>query len=201
MAEELKEQLSALVDGELPTDRLHNTLSRVLSDAEAQSDFARYQLIGDIMRGEAYGAEALGAPPSMRENIAQAIAQEPHVIAAPAPSAAPEASSAEAVRPDNNVFVPLAIAATLVMGLAMAVLYQQSEPPGAPRIADTSPSVAVDPPVELTARAPGDAPLRWSVSDPAIEARLRRYMVSHSEYSGRGMHGMHPYARVVVYQQ
>lgn len=39
----------------------------------------------------------------------------------------------------------------------------------------------------------------WEEQDASVQGRLRGYLVSHSEYSGRGMRGMHPYARVVAY--
>jgi hypothetical protein len=39
----------------------------------------------------------------------------------------------------------------------------------------------------------------WDTQDPGVQRRLQGYLVSHSEYLGRGMRGMHPYARVVAY--
>jgi hypothetical protein len=40
---------------------------------------------------------------------------------------------------------------------------------------------------------------RWSATQPTIEARLNRYLVTYSESAGYGVSGMMPYARVVGY--
>jgi sigma-E factor negative regulatory protein RseA len=50
MSEELREQLSALVDGELPSDQMRFLLRRIDADPSLARCWSRYQLVGAVMR-------------------------------------------------------------------------------------------------------------------------------------------------------
>jgi len=69
------QQLSALVDGELPPDEARFLLRRLQHDVELGGCWERWQLCGDVLRGQA-GALL---PPGFAERVATAIALEPGV--------------------------------------------------------------------------------------------------------------------------
>lgn len=74
-----REQLSALVDGELGADEARFLLRRMEHDPELSGSQERWQLIGDVMRGQA----SLLAPPGFSAAVAAAIAAEPAPQAEP----------------------------------------------------------------------------------------------------------------------
>ncbi|MEM7252429.1 MAG: RseA family anti-sigma factor [Pseudomonadota bacterium] len=196
MADELKEQLSALVDGELATHELEGAISRLVHDDASQQGFKEYHRIGDLMRETLDGSGKLVPTQDIRSAVADAIEHDAgadpgrdNVVTLP--------TSPESASEPPSKFAPLAIAATVLLGVAVAFAYYRTAPELV-ETASTAPGPVETAPVSST---PAASTVRWSVSNPAVEARLRRYMVSHSEYSGRSMQGMHPYARVVVYQQ
>lgn len=74
-----REQLSALVDGELGADEARFLLRRMEHDPELSGSQERWQLIGDVMRGQA----SLLAPAGFSAAVAAAIAAEPAPQAEP----------------------------------------------------------------------------------------------------------------------
>ena len=51
MSEQIREQVSAFLDGELPASETELLLKRLTRDAELRESFGRYGLIGEAMRG------------------------------------------------------------------------------------------------------------------------------------------------------
>ncbi len=76
------QQLSALMDGDLPPDQARFLLRRLEHDTELTGCWERWQLCGDVLRGQ---AQAL-APAGFADRIAAAIAVEPMQSAANAAS-------------------------------------------------------------------------------------------------------------------
>jgi len=52
MSEQFREQLSALMDGELPRDQVRFLLRRIDGDAQMAQCWARYQLAAGVLRRE-----------------------------------------------------------------------------------------------------------------------------------------------------
>lgn len=52
MSEQIREQVSAFLDGELPSTETELLLKRLTRDPELRESFGRYALIGEAMRGE-----------------------------------------------------------------------------------------------------------------------------------------------------
>ena len=186
------EKISALIDGELSLEDIESLLEEVLKDTAAQESFTRYQLIGDILRD---GAQSVFEYKDVRQPLAVRLAEEPLYIEEKTPRISRlSAGTRRIVRSlKGRSLSSLAIAACVILGITVTFL---------PQLLERTLSPKSEQAIELSQQ--DKIPLytsRWGVSEPAIEARLRRYLVSHSEYSGRGMQGMHPYARVVVYQQ
>ena len=189
---EINEELSALVDGEVSLEDIENLLEEVLKDTAVRETFARYQLIGDILRD---GAQSVFEYEDIRKPLAARLAKEPLYADEKTLriSKLPVNTSRAVQSSKRRSLSLLAIAASVVLGVTVTFLYQFTERAPLPESEQT---------IELSQQ--GEAPLyvsRWAVSESAVEARLRRYLVSHSKHSGRGVQGMHPYARVVVYQQ
>jgi len=74
-----RQQLSALVDGELASDEARFLLRRLQHDPELQACQERWQLLGDAMRGQAVAP----APADFAARVSALVAS------APAPQAAP----------------------------------------------------------------------------------------------------------------
>ncbi len=87
-----KEQISALVDGEIQDKVL---LEQLGDDRELADTFGRYHLYGDALRSELPSHLQL----DMGDRIAAALADEPAMIAAPAKPQAEGAKDAKVVRP------------------------------------------------------------------------------------------------------
>ena len=78
-----RQQLSALVDGELAPDQARFLLRRLQHDAELSERFERWQLCGDVLRGQVRRTAA----PELAGRIAAALAAAPaaEALAVPAP--------------------------------------------------------------------------------------------------------------------
>lgn len=74
------QQLSALMDGDLPPDQARFLLRRLQHDAELTGCWERWQLCGEVLRGR---AQVL-APAGFADRVARAVAAEPIPAKAPA---------------------------------------------------------------------------------------------------------------------
>src|ERR1700749_1125915 len=52
MSDQIREQVSAFLDGELPNSESELLLKRLTRDADLRASFGRYALIGETLRGE-----------------------------------------------------------------------------------------------------------------------------------------------------
>ena len=66
MSDEIREQLSALMDGELPRDEVRFLLRRIEGDLQLAQTWTRYQLAGSVLRRH-------GAPVPLREDFAEVL--------------------------------------------------------------------------------------------------------------------------------
>ena len=71
----MKDQLSALIDGEFDLDSANHLFSSIKKGGELKQSWAQYHLIGDVMRGES----ALSADFSAR--VMLALSDEPIIFA------------------------------------------------------------------------------------------------------------------------
>lgn len=149
----IDEQVSALLDGELPAEQESLLLSRLEREPESRAKLARYGLIGELLRDNSAEIEAL----TISERVAAALDAE---------------TSAEltAVRPESSpsagaVFAGAAIAASI----ALMVMVNLSEIGGLTHQSGE----------ETTARFTQDHTDVMAVD----RARLTRYLMSHSQYA------------------
>ena len=181
---------SALLDGELDPETQQRVISKMLdSDTDEVGRFARYRLIGDVIRGE---SSVLATPVAHR--VHQALAQEP-VVLAPRPL-----RSARWLRPVAGVAVAASVAAA-----AISLAPQLTTTPGAGsesmQVAAKQPRIATAP-VLVAARQPA-APAetaRWHALNEDLETRLNQLVIEHQEFGGRtGVNGPVPHIGLVSY--
>src|SRR6202140_341256 len=68
MSEQIREQVSAFLDGELPNSETELLLKRLMRDGELRESFGRYALVGEAVRGTSRGLLTKGF--SGRVNLA-----------------------------------------------------------------------------------------------------------------------------------
>ncbi len=193
MSEQIREQVSAFLDGELPDTETELLLKRLTRDGELRESFGRYALMGEALRGT--GSQMLSRGFAARLNLA--IDGEPVVV-----SQGPLASARQ--RRWWRPFAGVAVAAG-VATVAIVALQQRAIAPG---LTAASPATAQNVAAPLTAvsvrsqsplQGGGGAREALSYTVPAASdasmaiapARLTNYVFAHSKYSsGLGQRGV-----------
>jgi len=181
MSEQIREQVSAFLDGELPNSESELLLKRLTRDAELRESFGRYALIGESLRGGSSARLTQG----FTARVNRAIDGEPSVaVAVPvggrsAPWWRPFAGAAVAAGVAAVAVVALqqrAGAPTLGAGMPTSARNMVSAPNAvvSQRTSPVKPTEALS--YTVPAAVP-DAPTAM----PA--ARLTNYVFAHSKYS------------------
>lgn len=118
MSDDLREQLSALMDGELGRDERAFLMRRLEHDAELRAVWTRMHLIRDVMTHRPGGAATL----NLAEGVMQALADEERV--------APRVT-ASAAGPVWRPWAGLAVAASVAMAAVFSVAPDRSFDQGA----------------------------------------------------------------------
>jgi sigma-E factor negative regulatory protein RseA len=174
MSEEIREGLSALVDGELEEAQAGELIDHVLSDSELKLAWERYYFVTDAVRNKVSDI----APGNLAQRVRLEVESEP----------VPLTQRRERWVPRKPV-IGLALAASVATLAVIGVYTLQGK----------EESASLQPLAQMTTTDP--VGMRWNISQPTIESRLNGYLVNHSEYLGNGMQGMHPYARIVGYNE
>ncbi len=169
MTTQVHEQLSALLDGELPDAEAEMAVRRLTRDADLQSTALRYSLIGDAMRDELPAAR----PANLVDRVRAELDKQPGAV----PQTAAPARTGRLARAAGG----FAVAASVAVAALVALPGGQLDETPPPTLSATE--VASPPPEQRfgvqSARAAGGGP-----------DRLTRYYVNHTEYappiSGRG---------------
>lgn len=173
MTKQKREQLSALIDGEVPRAGAEQLVDDLLRDPELREEWARHHLVSDVMNNRLH----VMPEGDLAASVRQAVEEEP-VVVAPRRWA-----RRRYLRPAAG----LALAASVAAVAVIAVGGIGQDPVQSTQLATVN--------VEDEA---WDG-MRWSDTPPGVEARLNEYLVNHSELSRVGGHGMPPYVRVVGY--
>jgi sigma-E factor negative regulatory protein RseA len=173
MSEQIREQVSAFLDGELPNSETELLLKRLTRDGVLRESFGRYALIGEAIRGasRAYLTQGFAG----RVNLA--IDGEP-------------ISAGGQVVAQNRMprwwrgFAGTAVAAG-VAAVAVVAFHQRADAPG---LRPTGPLTAQTTLPVPSAAAPREAisytvPAAPAASSVAAPARLTNYVFAHSRYS------------------
>ncbi len=172
MSEQLREGLSALVDGETDEQEAARLLDRITRDAELKAAWERYHLVSDVLRNDL----PLVSGEDLVERVRRSVETEPVMFR-------PRRPRAVALKPVAGFALAASVAVVAVLGFRGMV----------------GPSGDTDAPVALAGDRPEQtqlARMRWDVDRPGVEERLNTYLVNHNEHTARGML---PYARVVAY--
>jgi sigma-E factor negative regulatory protein RseA len=175
MSDQIREQVSAFLDGELPNSESELLLKRLTRDADLRASFGRYALIGETLRGASRSPVSRGF--AVRVN--RAIDGEPG-------TAIPQAMRTARGR----WWKPVAGAAVAASVAAVAVVALQERA--------VAPTVHAAPPVIAQNARPAQAKeaLSYYIPPPAASngasavmpaTRLTSYVFAHSNYvSGLG---------------
>lgn len=161
MTDQIREQLSALLDGELPRDEMGLLMRRLDRDPELRRAFGTYALIGETLR--APGGRI--AAPSFAARVSATIGEAPANVEKT--STARQAAAVELpqhVAPWKRPIVRTALAASAAV---TAVLLFR-------------PDVT---PVAQLAVTPANSFAMSASPTPAQSQRLAGYMVAHSQFS------------------
>ena len=208
MSDEIKEKVSAFLDGELEERQLASLSEQVESSPQLRSQLNRYALISESIKGNVVTTNAEG----IADTVSKVIEDEPAIIA---PVARPPAGKSPAA-PEagwKTWFAGGAIAAT-VATLALInfdiLEMQQGAGESFPVTVQVQPqlqhqSQPFKQPVMNGFAQP--ASTQWSISrkhspEPEVEQELNQFLIEHSEYTNQaGMPGLVPYATFVVYDK
>jgi anti-sigma factor RsiW len=152
----IDEQLSALLDGELPAEQESLLLRRLDREPESREKLARYGLIGEFVRDASVQTSAL----AISERVSAAIAAEVTTSQSTASSSSPPSAGIG--------FVGAGIAASI----ALLVMFNLADIGNASR----APGVNASAQSALVAH---DNEIEMSLDS----MRLTRYSVSHAQYS------------------
>jgi len=160
MTDQIREQVSALLDGELPQGEIGLLVRRMERDPELRRAFGSYSLIGELLR--APGGHT--ARPSFASRVSEAIA---------APEQQPAAGVAKV--PERAFWKRPGFATAIAASAALAAIVLV-RPDAQHRNAIVASQTA--------AEALGALPLAGATSPtPAQSQRLASYLVAHSQFS------------------
>jgi negative regulator of sigma E activity len=161
-------QLSALFDGELPTQQAEMVMRRALKDEALRASWDRYALIGACVRGE-----PLPRGRSIADRVQAALAAERDHNVTVLPSRAARSAGGNAGT-GNSWFARGALGGAIAAGVAVvSIAVMRSIPAGgelAPMLADNEPAGYTTP--GENAPAP---------QGRMVDASLGHYLVAHSE--------------------
>jgi sigma-E factor negative regulatory protein RseA len=168
MSEQIREQISAFLDGELPNSESELLLKRLTRDAELRESFGRYALIGEALRGSARAPLTRG----FAGRVNRAIDGE---------RAAAGVQAAHGGR--SRWWRPVAGAAVAAGVAAVAVLALQQRT-DVPAMRAASPVTVQNPPAAAKEAISYTVPAALP-EGPAVlpAARLTNYVFAHSQYS------------------
>jgi sigma-E factor negative regulatory protein RseA len=183
MSEQIREQVSAFLDGELPDTETELLLKRLTRVGELRESFGRYALIGEALRAE--GSQTLTRGFASRVNLA--IDGEPAHV----PSLAARPRASRWWRPLAGVSVAACVAAVAIVALQQRAISPAANSASAPL------QVASNPTPVQSGASPREA-LSYTVPAASTDApsaiapgRLANYMFAHSKYSsGLGQRGV-----------
>ena len=174
----MKDKISALMDGELDSIDVADTISQIKESEELRNEWSTYHLIGDVLRQPAMST------PDIASNIRNELDIEPSVLAPDIPK-----------ERKSQVFA-FAIAASMVAAVAAVTWMggQTMERPltDEPSLQAVAPTVTTAPVLAQKEEPKTD---KLVLQDPA-SIRINDYMFAHGEFTA--IRGVSPYMRTVA---
>ncbi|MGC1389096.1 MAG: sigma-E factor negative regulatory protein [Steroidobacteraceae bacterium] len=168
MSEQIREQVSAFLDGELPSSETELLLKRLTRDAELRESFGRYALIGECLRGSSRVPLTRG----FAGRVNRAIDGERAAVGAQAL----HGSRVRWWRPLAGATVAAGVAAVAILALQQLA----DQPALRAALPATAHNAAAAPKEAISYTVPAALP-----DAPALlpAARLTNYVFAHSQYS------------------
>ncbi len=190
MSEAMKEQMSALMDGELD-HQVDQTVSDLLHNEELLRTWRRYHILSDVLKG--YGPAHIGR--GLANSISASIKAEPSILAP------------QGIRPRSYIkpIAGFAIAASVATMAILGIQREQNDQ------VNSQPSKLVANQAEVISR-PQQLPTQSKFVNVAVapfttrnaqkNPRLNSYLVNYYEYrtTQTSMQGMLPYVRIISYE-
>jgi sigma-E factor negative regulatory protein RseA len=167
MSEQIREQVSAFLDGELPNSETELLLKRIARDGELRESFGRYALIGEALRGP---GPLMARGFAVRVNFA--IDGEP----LPANGHGSQVRGPRWWRPLAGAAVAAGVAVVAVVALQQRAVAPTLRP-ATPLAAQNAPAAA---PEAISYTVPAASPVAPAAMP---RARLTNYVFAHSRYS------------------
>lgn len=195
-----REQLSALVDGELDPAAAVRACAGWRDDAGCRATWHAYHLIGDVLRSDDLASDA-SRDAKFLLALRSRLSDEP-VVLAPAPSATVAAArSAPAARRRWGWMAPSAVAAGFVVVAGTLMVTRAPAPEPTQNLAATVPSrpaataaptalVAAPARVATAAAVPAEAPMIVTDGRLVRDAQLDRYLAAHKQFAGSSALGV-----------
>ena len=173
MTDQIKEQISAFLDDELPMDEARLLVRRMERDESLRRTFRQYVLAGELLR--APGAQI--ASPGFAARVMAAIDEQPAVTSAVG------GDVRSAIQPWARTALAAGIAASV---LGVAVLLGRADRSQPLQIAEAPVPTAV--PVQATAATPGGAAasredLPLVSPTPEERQRMTGYILAHGQFA------------------
>lgn len=184
------EKLSKLMDGQ---DLSADALADVARDEQARATWARYHLIGDVLR------DGLGdvAPNTFAASLADKIDLEPTVLA-------PQKSKRTLAGPVAGFAIAASVATLAVIGLQQTDIPAKqidAAPALAELAAENAPLVAAN--VAPTPVVADTMPPRLPIQEPTLHSQpnLNKYLVKfNTQRRSVGIPSVNPHVRIVGYE-
>lgn len=174
MSEQIREQVSAFLDGELPGSETELLLKRLTRDADLRESFGRYAMIGEALRCAGHGAQRSPLSRNFGAGINAAIDGG----ASPALPLSLRVGAPRWWRPVAGAAVAAGVAAVAVVALQQRAVSPSLRPVVAVTARTTVPAREA-----LSYTVPAAAAPAGRVPAMLPAARLTSYVFAHSRYS------------------
>lgn len=190
------EQLSALIDDELPAEATREAVSQLLTEPRAQATWGRYHLLGDALRASA----------EQNTGISESPLQPTNVVPFPQPRVPAQPARRLLSRGGLGIAAAAAVAA-----VALLVSVPQSDNP-ANAIALQTPATLKSMPLPVGERvasgteiisepfAPSTVSQTRMIKEDEAQKRMSIYLINFNEQRARQRApGTHPYVHIIGY--
>ena len=178
MSEQLRESLSATIDGEADEFELRRVLDEIARDDDLAGRWSRYQLVSGVLRGD-------GLSMSTSQDLWRRIDAEP----APSDAMAEDLDIEQDLPPKRGGFFSVIVGGAVAAGVAAVVVmtFGTAEDTPVTEIADNAPPVQSTP-VEAFG-FPNDVDVR----------RANAYMIQHSQHVSMKNRAAIPFVKLVTH--
>jgi len=182
----MKEEISALMDGEVTEQEMQQYLRDLRNDAQKRDCWEQYHIIGDALRNN--------LPSNLNRNFVNSVSQAIAKEDLPAPEVTlikqKTANRTKRRHPIANPFTGFALAASVAVvayvGIGMIAVDDQA---AGPRLA-SAPAVVAPLAPQYASNSNIQSGLQtvqgqqWNAAKPALESKLNNYLYNHRNIAG-----------------